>query len=167
MNSDLKDKYAQINRKFLRLVMITLVFYGSVLASCLFVFKLSPQHTLAVSTTIFQFGVIGWGLGFMGAYFVRMEKKTDLSIELGTQTADLLKELRSEITPVIDDVKITVKDIRDLTERFQGKGLDELKETFNKVEDHMRRIRDRVERDTEPLKVKRREPVVRDGEVVS
>jgi len=90
---DMTEVYRAINRKFVRAAAYTMFAYISIIVIC-FAVGMDPPQVLAVSTTIFQVGVIGWGLGFIGSYFVRMEKKTDLSIHLGVKTANAIPSRR-------------------------------------------------------------------------
>jgi len=133
MSKSLSRDYREINRKFVTAAVLTMLFYGGILAFCRFVLNFDPTKLVATGTIIFQFGVVGWGLGFIGAYFVRMEKKTDLSLKLGNKTVDTLDEVQQEMKPLIADVKSAMGDVKDIVRQFKKRNFEGVQRSLEEL----------------------------------
>lgn len=116
--------YRRINRRFFWLMVGTLTIYGAFVVCCFFVFGFKPAEALAACTIVFQFMVAGWGLAFIGAYFMRAERKMDIGIELGILSAENVSKLNERLDK--DKLGTPVKGTKDEVIRSLGTGKGEL-----------------------------------------
>jgi hypothetical protein len=125
--------YKSINRKFFLAAVGTMVAYGGILAFCSFVLHFDQQRLTVTGDIVFKFGFVAWGLGFMGAYFVRMERKTDMSIKLGSQSIDVLFDVQAKLDPLIADIRTVVTEVKDVVKDFHAKSYDGIRDSLNEI----------------------------------
>jgi len=137
--------YKKINRTFWTITIITMAIYGATVAG-MFMSGMDPKKIVAYGTTFFQFGVIAWGLSFMAPYFLRMERKSDVSISLGRETAEMIEEMKDEMRNVIDDIKNIIDEVK-------GKDgdLGELRDAIKDIPKKLDELKDRID-DGKPFK---------------
>ncbi len=113
-------------------------------------------HTIVGWTTIIFQIVIGmFATGFTTPLFLEQRANFILSIdmgreslELGTETAEAMIDLKNEFVPVVKDLKALVDQMKPVVEVANRQVQDGYLE---KIEGHMKAIRDAIERDSKPL----------------
>ena len=133
--------YAAINRRFKIAAGLTMAGFAALIVVALLSGLPGPEVGILVSI-VFQFGLIGWGLGFLGAYAIRMEKKTDFSIQIGTRVGSAVEHLQTEVMDKVDGwIKRAEEKIDGLADRAEKK-VDEFQAEARKrgVEDVIDRL---------------------------
>jgi len=112
------------------------------------------------TTIIFQIVIGMFATGFTTPLFLEQRANFILSIdmgreslELGTQTANAMIDLKEEFVPVVKDLKDLVDQMKPVVEVANRQVQDGYLE---KIESHMKAIRESVERGASPLKPKAR-----------
>ena len=112
----LDQECRRINRRFWILGAVSAVLYLAIVVPHRLAGG-SNLETSSLGAMVFQFLCIVWAVVFLAPYFVRMEKKTDISIRLGSKTAGYIEELQGEIKPIVADVQKTVHQVTDLVDK--------------------------------------------------
>lgn len=119
---------------------------------------MNPATVVALSTTIFQVLLLSYGMGFFVPAFLTSLKRLHLSVQMmyvsldmGRQTVDAMKEMRDKANPLFKDARELVDQVTPAAKRLDAAAVERL-------EGYMKDIRDRIVRDTQPLKVNRRDP---------
>jgi hypothetical protein len=111
----------EIRRLWTRCILVAASIFvsTSILVVVLLLSGVDPVIVAAVSSTFFQIVVASYGLAFFVPAFMtslrRMEiavEMSRMSLEVGVETADSLKEFKEEIKPIVKDGQELVKDIR-------------------------------------------------------
>jgi len=158
---------AEHEREIRRLWRLCIVLASGVFVGALAVVLalVAAQHQLAallaISTIGFQVLVMSYGAGFFVPAFVTSLKKLGLGIrlsyrglELAQETAHTVRELREDLGPVVADLKYIAERARPVVDTLHRLVVQE--RLLERISEDMKAIRARVERDTEPLPVRRR-----------
>jgi hypothetical protein len=111
--TDLRAKYSAIKRKSLVMMVATLVAYAAIISVCWLWFRMKGTEVVAVGTVLFQFGVIGWGLGYIFRYFEATMVRMDMSLELAEKTVEMIDSIKEEVIPVVRDARTIIHDVRE------------------------------------------------------
>jgi len=138
---DLKSRYRAINRKAVVLMVATLALYAAIIGACLLVFRMKATDVVAVGTVLFQFGVIGWGLGYIFRYFEATTVRMDVSLELGQRTIDMIDSIKEEVIPVvreareiIRDARESIKDVSEIVREVKNRDLNTVREALSRLQ---------------------------------
>lgn len=125
-----------------------------------------------LSTTAAYFVLFGWGAWFIYAYFLRMEAKQDVALELlmrsfamADESNKTLQEVKNQVKPIVEDVKKVTTDVTDVVDKIRktvdkydstgdlAKGfLEETKKVFSEGNGVFGDIRDKLGDLAEALK---------------
>lgn len=145
------------------IILASLIFLatGSATLLMLFWFKVDPPAVLVASTLFFQILVVSYGMGFFVPAFLTSLTKLSLSIQMGREslrmgqeTVEAMKDVQGNLKPILDDLKDVVEKTQPVVDKMNEavqKGI------LEKVEGHLEAIRKRIDKDTQPLPVRRRE----------
>jgi hypothetical protein len=131
---DLRERYRRINRKAVVLMFATLAAYAAIILTCLLWFRMKGTDVVAVGTILFQFGVIGWGLGYIFRYFEATTVRMDVSLELGERTVGMIDQVQGELKPVISDLRETVKDVKEIVREVKERDMDMARDTLSRIQ---------------------------------
>lgn len=76
--------------------------------------------TAKLSSVASFFVLFGWGGGFVYAYFLRMEKKSDIGLRLALQTSRNMESARDVMMPIVENVKTIVSDITSMSDQVKS-----------------------------------------------
>ncbi len=114
------------------------------------------SHLVAVSTIGFQIIAVSYVAAFFAPAFVTSLKKLSLGIrlsykgiELASDTMRRVEDLRDELAPLIEKSEALVDRI--------SRAVDDENGVLAKAAQDLERIRRRIERETDPVAVRRRE----------
>ena len=91
------------------------------------------QWAWALAGLIIAAGGFVWILGIFWPYLRWSKKMMVMSYELGDKTANHLDKLQGELTPVIDDLKVAVKDVRQIVSDLREKELEKIVTIIDKI----------------------------------
>ncbi len=99
-----------------------------------------------------------WTFVFFYPYLKQVRAMQFEALKLGRESTKVLEELHGQIKPLVDKIDRNVGRVDELFGKLEEK------DVFGKLEEHMGVIRNRIEKDTEPIKRKPRIPVMQNGE---
>lgn len=128
------------------------------LAALLLDLGVEPEKAVAISTFVFQAILLSYGMGFFVPSLLTSLKRLGLSVHmmyeslrLGRETVDSMTDLHDRAVPMFDR-----------GDRLIEK-MDPVVDKLDRATDDMKAIRERVEKNSEPLPVARR-PVLEEAE---
>ena len=76
--------------------------------------------TAKLSSIASFFVLFGWGGGFVYAYFLRMEKKSDIGLRLALQTSRNMEAGKDVAMPIVKNVERIVEDINGMSDQVKA-----------------------------------------------
>jgi hypothetical protein len=160
---NLKTHDREVRRLWKICILLASLIFFSTSGATLLMLRLGVEGptVLVASTLFFQIVVVSYGMAFFVPAFLTSLKKLSLSIRMGFQSLDMaketveaVKEVRSELRPVVDDLKYVTEQAKPVVDRLNKAVVED--GILERAEEHMRIIRERVERDTKPIGIKTR-----------
>lgn len=90
-----------------------------------------------------------YGVGYIGPAFATSLLKMGMAVEMSREGLDIGHETAGMIGGMKDELKPVISDLRHIADRLEQSVVKD--GILEKVEGHMKAIRDRIERDTKPL----------------
>ncbi len=110
-----------VRRRSVRLGVISLFFWGLVVAGITLIFDDSETRR-EVMTTALYFMIIGWTTFWIFAYFLRMEAKQDLMIRVMLEARVDQDEIKDKAMKVIDDIGDVAAKVRVVIDGYEKQG---------------------------------------------
>ncbi len=108
-----------IRRRANRLTFWGLVLWSTIVAG-FWAMTRDLDMTAKLSSVASFFVLFGWGGGFVYAYFLRMEKKSDIGLRLALQTSRNMESAREVMMPIVENVKRIVSDITSMSDQVKS-----------------------------------------------
>jgi hypothetical protein len=126
-----------IRRKANRLTTLGLVLWTAIVLGCYLVTR-DLDATAKLSSVASFFVLFGWGGGFVYAYFLRMEKKSDIGLRLALQTSRNMEAGKDIAMPIVKNVEKVVSDINGMS--------DDVKRVVTDVVDVVAKVRASIDK---------------------
>lgn len=131
-------------RKTANWLLVAAVVIWAVLVGGAYLITGSLDNTAKLSTTAAYFVLFGWGSWFVYAYFLRMEAKQDIALELlmrsfamANESNKVLNDVKNKVDPIVTsvqemtgDVKKVITDVSDVAHKVRAT-VDQYAETGN------------------------------------